>query len=178
MELLECIKERRSVRKFKSDKVSNEVLAEIAEAAKYAPSWKNTQVTRYYAISGEEMKDKIVECVPDFNKEATSTAPVIMVSTVIKMRSGYNREGETDTPKGKGWQMYDCGLSNMLFCLKAKELGLGTVIMGYYDEEKVSQAIGVPETEEVISIIALGYPDEEPVMPKRKGAEVILNIVD
>lgn len=178
MELLECIKQRRSIRKFKEDKVSGDVIKELVESAKYAPSWKNTQVTRYYAITNEGIKEKISESVPNFNQEATSGAPVIVVSTVVKLRSGYTREGEFDTPKGKGWQMYDCGLSNMIFCLAAKELGLGTVIMGYYDEEVVTQAIGVPETEEVISVIALGYPEEEPIMPKRKGADIILNILD
>lgn len=178
MELQECVKQRRSIRKFKTDKVTNEVIKEIVESAKYSPSWKNTQITRYYAITNKEIRELISKSVPSFNHEATSGAPVIIVSTVVKLRSGYTREGEADTPKGNGWQMYDCGLSNMIFCLAAKELGLGTVIMGYYEEEVVAKAIGVPKTEEVISVIALGYPDEEPDMPRRKGGDMILNIIE
>ena len=177
MELQQCIETRRSVRKFNNQEVKDEVINELVEAAKFATSWKNTQVTRYYAIKSQEKKEKILEAMPDFNQEATKSASVIIVSTVVTLRSGYNRQGEFDSPKGKGWQMYDCGCSNMLFTLKAKELGLGTVIMGIYDEEKVAKTIDLPENEEVVSVIAMGYYEEEPQMPKRKGVDVLLHII-
>ena len=67
MEAIKCIKERRSIRKFKSDKVSRDVVNEIVEAAAYAPSWKNTQITRYTVIEDEALKAKIAdECVLGF----------------------------------------------------------------------------------------------------------------
>ena len=53
--------------------------------------------------------------------------------------------------------MYDCGLSNMIFLLKAKELGLGTVILGIFDEAKVTEIVGIPDTEEIVSVIPIGY---------------------
>jgi nitroreductase len=146
----------------------------MVDAASLAPSWKNSQVTRYYAVKTKEVKDKFVELVPDMNKPATDSASVIIVSTVVKKRAGYNREGVAETFKGDGWEMYDCGQSNIIFCLKAHELGYGTVIMGYFDAEGIQKLIGIPETEEVSSVIALGIPDEDPQMPKRKGADVIL----
>ena len=177
MDFKEVVETRRSIRTFTGKEVSNETITELVECAKYAPSWKNTQVTRYYAIKSEEIKNKIVEALPDFNKNAGTTAPVIIVASVVKLRSGYNRQGEFDSPKGKGWQMYDCGCSNMLFTLKANELGLGTVIMGLYDEDAIAEAINLPETEEIISVIALGYYENKPEMPPRKGSEIILNIL-
>lgn len=177
MELMTCIETRRSVRAFNDKLVSDETIVQLVEAAKYAPSWKNTQVTRYYAIKDEAKKVALAKAMPDFNQPATESAPVVIVSTVVKARSGYNRAGEFETSKGKGWQMYDCGASNMIFCLKANELGLGTVIMGYYDEEVVAELIDLPETEEIVSIMALGYYDEEPEMPKRKGADLILKTI-
>ena len=175
MELLDCIKERRSIRKDK--RVTEELIKQVVDAAVYAPSWKNTQVTRYYAIIDSETKMELVKAMPDFNKDAVSTAAVVFVATVLKARSGYNREGLPDTSKGSGWQMYDCALSNMLLCLEATELGLGTVIMGYYDEAMINQIISIPDTEEVAAIIPMGYPDEEPQMPKRKGSDIILKII-
>ncbi|MBQ1193853.1 MAG: nitroreductase family protein [Lachnospiraceae bacterium] len=177
MELQNCIETRRSIRNFSDEAVSDEILTELVEAAKFAPSWKNTQVTRYYAVKSSDTKALILDAMPDFNHPAVSTAPVIIISSVVKLRSGYNRQGEFDSPKGKGWQMYDCGCSNMLFTLKANELGLGTVIMGLYDEEKIAHAINLPESEEIISVIALGYPVEHPEMPKRKGSDVILKVL-
>ena len=73
--------------------------------------------------------------------------------------------------------MYDCGCSNMAFTLKAYELGLGTVIMGYCDEAVAAAVTGMPDTEAVGTIIALGYPDEEPKCPKRKMSDQILQIL-
>lgn len=177
MNFKEVVETRRSIRTFADREVSNEIVTELVECAKYAPSWKNTQVTRYYAIKSEDIKKEIVNALPDFNKNAGTTAPVIIVASVVKLRSGYNRQGEFDSPKGKGWQMYDCGCSNMLFTLKANELGLGTVIMGLYDEEAIAKAINLPETEEIVSVIALGYYENRPEMPQRKGAEIILKIM-
>ncbi|BCN30043.1 nitroreductase family protein [Anaeromicropila herbilytica] len=174
MEFKECIKNRRSIRKFKTEEVSSEDIIKMVDAASLAPSWKNTQVTRYYAVKTKEIKDQMVDLVPGFNQPATSSAPVIIVSTVVKKRSGFNREGQPDTFKGDAWEMYDCGQSNLLFCLEAHELGYGTVIMGYFDAEAIHKLIGAPDTEEVSSVIALGIPEEHPDMPKRKGADLIL----
>ena len=177
MEFTNVFENRRSIRLFNNNSISDATLTELVECAKYAPSWKNTQVTRYYAVKDAVKKEAIVNALPDFNKQAASTAPVIIISSVIKERSGYNRQGEFDSPKGKGWQMYDCGCSNMLFTLKAHELGLGTVIMGLYDEGAISNVIELPENEELISVIALGYHDETPAMPPRKGSDILLKIL-
>lgn len=178
MEFQKCIKTRRSIRNFNSREVSNEVIEELINAAAYAPSWKNSQVTRYYAVKDVATKKAIVDAMPDFNKHSCKTAPVIMVSSVVKFRSGYTRDGQFDSPKGEGWQMYDCGLSNMIFSLKAKELGLGTVILGIFDEVKVAEIVGIPETEEIVSVMPIGYHDEDVAMPKRKFADTILKIIE
>lgn len=177
MELQNCIETRRSIRAFNSKNVSEEVLTELVNTAKYAPSWKNTQVTRYYAVKTPAVKAKVIDSLNERNHPAATTAPVLIVATVVKNRSGYTKDGEFDSPKGKGWQMYDCGLSNMLFTLKANELGLGSVIMGLYNEEKLVSAINVPDTEEVVAVIALGYYDETPSMPPRKDASQLLKIL-
>lgn len=174
MELKECVQQRRSIRKFKEEPVPSQTIEEMVKLATYAPSWKNSQAPRYYAVTDPKVIENVLEQVPDFNERIIRSAPVLIVSTVLRKRSGYNREGEFDTPKGKGWQMYDCGLSNMIFCLAATEQGLGTVIMGVYDEQGVTKALNLPEQEEIVALIALGYPDEQPVMPKRKELDVIL----
>lgn len=142
-----------------------------------APSWKNSQVTRYYAVTDPEKRRRIIESMPAFNRPACESAPVIVVVSMVRNRSGYDRDGSFSTPKGKGWQMFDCGCSAMAFALKAHELGLGTVIMGYCDEAVAAEVTGMPETEEVGPILALGYPDESPQMPKRKMSDQILHIL-
>ena len=70
METLECIKTRRSVRKFKTDSVSKETIEKLVLAASYAPSWKNTQTTRYIAITNEEVKARLAtECCAEHNAQ-------------------------------------------------------------------------------------------------------------
>lgn len=173
----ECIVGRRSIRKYKADPVPHELLAQIVETASYAPSWKHTQITRYIVIEGE-LKDKIA-------KEATSiypgngtiiaNAPALIAVTIIKNRSGFERDGSFSTPKGDRWQMYDAGIASQTFCLAAYEQGLGTVILGLFDQDKIKAMLQLPEDRELAALIPIGYPDEAPVAPRRKPVEDLLS---
>lgn len=70
--------------------------------------------------------------------------------------------------------MFDVGVSCQSFCLAAWEMGLGTVIMGVFDEDGISRLINLPEDQELGALIALGLPDIEPEAPKRKTVEQLL----
>lgn len=174
MEFNECLTKRRSIRKYKSEPVSRELIELLIEAAINAPSWKNSQVSRYYVIDDETKKEEFLQFFPSFNQENIKSAPAIIISTVVKDRSGYNRQGEAETHLGHGWQCFDNGLQVQNICLKATDLGLGSVIMGIYDEQGVRKFLEVPENEVVMAVIAIGYADEEPVKPKRKAVSDIL----
>ena len=100
-------------------------------------------------------------------------APVLIVSTIVLNRSGYERNGEPSNELGNGWGYYDCGLHNMNLILKATELGLSTLIMGIRDAKKISKLLDIPLTESVVSVIGLGYQDIEPSMPQRKSVDEI-----
>ena len=173
----ECILGRRSIRRFKADPVSHELLAQIVETASYAPSWKHTQITRYIAVEGA-LKDKIAkECTSMYppNGDIIAAAPVLMAVTIIKNRSGYERDGSFSTPRGDGWQMYDAGVASQTFCLAAHEQGLGSVILGLFDQDTVSSMLQLPEDRELIALIPVGYPDETPAAPRRKPVEDLLS---
>lgn len=172
----ECILGRRSIRKFKADPVSHDLLQQIVETASYAPSWKNTQITRYIAVEGA-LKEKIAKegtSIWPGNGTIISSAPVLIAVTVIKNRSGYERDGSYSTPRGDGWQMYDAGIASQTFCLAAHEQGLGTVILGLFDQAVVEKLLALPEDRELVALIPIGYPDEEPGAPKRKTVEELL----
>jgi nitroreductase len=64
--------------------------------------------------------------------------------------------------------MFDAGIAAQTLCLAACNEGLGTVIMGIFDENEVASVIGLDSSQSVSALIAIGYPDEQPVMPKRK----------
>ena len=74
----------------------------------------------------------------------------------------------------EGFEMFDAGIAAQTFCLAAWERGVGTVITGYFDEEKITRLLNLPENQKVGCVIGLGYPDEEPAAPKRKSVEDLL----
>ena len=169
MNTIDCIKERRTIRRFTEQPVEREVIEKMIDAASMAPSWKNTQITRYIVVEDKELKDKIAtECCPDYNEKNILSAPVLVATTIVKKRSGYERDGSYSTTKESGWEMYDCGVAGQTFSLAAWELGVGSVIMGIYDYEKVSELLQVPEGQEIVALIAIGYPSEIPQAPKKK----------
>lgn len=173
----DCIKGRRSIRQFTDKPVSHDILADIVETASYAPSWKHTQIARYIAIEGE-LKDKIAsECTSAYakNGEIMKNAPMVVAVTFIKNRSGFERDGSFSTPKEGGWQMFDTGIATEAFCLAAYEQGLGTVILGIFDEAKAASLLDIPADRELAALIPIGYPAEEPVAPKRKPVEELLS---
>lgn len=180
MEAITCIKTRRSIRKFTPEPVTAADISAIVETAAYAPSWKNSQTVRYIAVLDPAARAAIAsECVMGHasNSRIITEAPALVVLATIEGRSGYERDGSASTSKGSHWQSFDAGVAAQTFCLAAHERGLGTVIMGIYDQDKVAQAVSLPEGQTVSALIALGHPDISPEAPKRKTAEELLTII-
>lgn len=178
MQTIDTIKTRRSIRSFKQDKIPRELLCEIIEAASFAPSWKNTQTARYIVIEDRALIEKIAdECVLGFeyNTKTMKKAPALVVITTVRGRSGYERDGSFSTSKGSHWESFDAGIAAQTFCLAAHEKGLGTVIMGIFDEDKVAEAADIPEGQSVSALIPIGYPDISPTAPARKSVEELVS---
>ena len=170
MEALECIKTRRSVRRFTEEPVTPEQVAEVVAAAAYAPSWKNTQIARYILVEDAQKREKIAsDCVLDFtyNANTLSHAPALVALTMVTGRSGFERDGSYS---------FDAGIAAQTFCLAAHALGLGTVIMGIYDPDKVAKVLSVPEGQTVAALIAIGHPAQDPAAPARKSVEELLSV--
>lgn len=177
MTVTECIKERRSIRKFTDAPVPHTLLEDIIETASYSPSWKNTQVARYIAVEGP-LKDQIArEATAAYppNGSYITNAPMLIAMTVIKGRSGFERDGSFSTDKGTGWQMFDAGIAAQSFCLAAHEKGLGSVILGIFDTELITSLLSLSDERELVALICLGFPAEHPAVPKRKTVNDILS---
>ena len=175
MEFDKLLETRRSVRAFdETKKVSEGQIRQLVEAGIQAPSWKNSQTARYYCVLSDEMKKKLyTDCITEFNAK-NSHGATLVVTTFVSNRSGFDRDGNPDNECGNGWGYYDLGLHNENFILKAKELGLDTLIMGIRDSEKIRKELNIPETETVVSVIAVGYGTVAPAKPKRKAVDDIL----
>ena len=101
MEAKECIRNRRSIRKFSDRPVERSVIEAAVETASFAPSWKNTQVTRYIVVDNKELKDKIADecCSSNHNGGIIKEASVLVATTMVEKRSGYERDGSDSTSK-------------------------------------------------------------------------------
>ena len=181
MDLVTGIKERRSIRKFQDKKVPHEVIEEIVNIAAFAPSWKNTQIARYIVVEDPEKIAAIAteECTLGFtyNIKTMANAPALVLLTMVNGRSGYEKDGSFTTPKGDRWEMFDAGIAAQTFCLAAHEKGVGTVIMGIFDENKVAEIVEIPEGQQLAAIIPMGYPAGEASAPPRKDASQLLTFI-
>lgn len=100
MNTVDCIKSRRSIRRFKPDSVKHSLIEEIVSAASFSPSWKNTQITRYIAIKDPSLLGKIADdFTPSYNSDIIRQTPVLIAVTYIKGRCGFERDGSYTTEK-------------------------------------------------------------------------------
>ncbi len=180
MEVFECIKTRRSVRRFEDRPVDHEVIRKAVDAAVWAPSWKNTQTPRYTVTDSRKIIDDIAAngcCGFEFNSKTLRQTPVLIAVSYVKGRCGFERDGSYSTDKKEGWQMFDAGVAAQTFALAAHAEGLGTVMLGIYDPAYISKKLGIPETEEVAVLIAAGYEAFTPDAPKRRSSEEVLRFL-
>ena len=172
MEFNTLIAERRSGRKF-SSAPNHEELVEILNAARMAPSWKNSQTTRWYVVENQEKLEQIRLALHAVNQQKVTNATLI-VSTYVRDIAGFTK-GEADNEVGNGWGAYDLGLHDAYLILAAKNAGYDTLIVGLRDADKIRSALSIPEDEEIFSVIAIGKRAEEPALRPRKPLEDIVN---
>lgn len=174
MELEAVLKGRQSVRKYADKKIERETVEAILQAACLAPSWKNSQTRRYHVVMGPEMLQAVkARALPPYNAKNAAGAPVLIVSCYVKGVSGYGQPGVPANELGEAWGAYDLGLADENLLLKARELGLDTLVMGLREEGVLRQLLQIPPEEAVVSVIALGYRAEDPApKPRRAVAEI------
>ena len=163
----EVLTTRRSIRSYDATKkISEAEVRELLTAVQEAPSWANQQPTHYYvAISPEKLT--AVQDMVGGNKSRIKDAPVLIVSTFERGKSGFFR-GSPANEVGDGWGAYDNGLSNCYLVLKARAMGFDTLIMGMREADKLRQLFSIPEGETIMAVISLGYRKGEPVQPRHR----------
>ncbi len=161
----ELLLTRRSIRSFTDEVVSREVLKEIVEIAKYAPSWKNFQVARYTFVDDPTILNRIAtEGVNDFiyNTNTITKTKGICVLSYVKGKSGKMDDDTFGSSKENSWEVFDAGIASLQFCLAAHSKGVGTTIMGVIADEVISEIVNLPDNETVAALIVYGYPAGEP----------------
>jgi nitroreductase len=168
MDVMEAIKARRSVRKYRPDPVPEEELQSVLEALRWSPSWANTQCWEVIVVKDPKVKSELAGTLPKGNPAVFSVknAPVVLILCGTQGLSGYYK-GQAATEKGD-WLMFDLGMAMQNLCLAAHGLGLGTVVIGMFDHRKVAEILKVPRSLEVMAMTPLGYPATSGRAPRRK----------
>jgi nitroreductase len=184
MELFEAIRNRRSIRHYKTDPVDDKTIGEVLEAAHWAPSWGNAQCWRFIVVRDPKIKSQVADTLYKVKIEgewmenaaagSIRQAPVLIVICAEKGKAGCDVDGEPLTDKGDTWYMFDIALSMENLTLAAHALGLGTVIVGGFDTRKTAQILDVPAGYTVVTMTPLGVPDHKgQVSPRKKLNEVL-----
>lgn len=170
----EVLRTRRSVRSYDATKtISKEEVTELLTATQEAPSWANQQPSKYYVAITPEKVNAVAELTGP-NKDRIAGAPVIVVSTFERSKSGFF-SGEATNEVGEGWGAYDNGLSNAYFILKARTMGFDTLIMGMRDADALRTLLNIPTNETIMAVIALGYRADEPQQPQHRPLDEIVS---
>ncbi len=168
VDFMETIKSRRSIRKFEQKDVEQDKIEKLLDAVKWSQSWANTQCWEVIVVRDERIKQRLQSTLPKSNPAypAIVKAPVLFVMIAKLSVSGYYK-GQVTTKFGD-WFMFDMGIANQNLCLMARALGLGGVVVGLFDHDKAREVLDVPSGYEVVSMIPIGYPAQDPKPPKRK----------
>jgi len=173
MEFKQLIQERRSVRKYAAGKtLDRQTLETILTQARMAASWKNSQTARTYVAFSPEAVAKVRECLPAFNQTSTENACAYVVTTYVRDVAAFS-QGQAVDELGNKWGAYDLGLHDSYLLLAARDAGLDTLIMGMRDAGALRAFFSIPEYEDIMSVISLGYRDGEPALRPRKALSEI-----
>ncbi len=163
MDIYQALQERRSVRKYKTDPVSDQRIKAVLEAARIAPSWKNKQCWSFIIVRDPERKKQLAASLPESNpayKSISQTAPVVIVLCADTRASG--------DQDGKDYYMLDAGLAMQQLMLAAIAEGLGTCWVGLFDEAAARSVCAVPPEYRVVAMTPLGVPETVPSPRPRK----------
>jgi nitroreductase len=160
IQFLEILNRRQSVRSYADRPVEKEKLERCLEAARIAPSACNSQPWKFIAVDEPELKNKVAQFTGagllPMNRFAVQ-APVLVV--VVRESANFTSKVGTIL-KGKPYPLMDIGMATLQFCLQATAEGLGTCIMGWFNEQKVRKTLHIPSSKHAELIIAVGYAAE------------------
>jgi nitroreductase len=174
---LELVAKRQSVRSYKNLPVEKEKIMRCIEAVRLAPSACNSQPWTFIIVDNPELKNQVADLtstqimgINHFTKQAPVHVVLVMENPNLTSKVG---EVIWDKP----YTLIDSGIAAIQFCLQATVEGLGTCILGWFNEKKVKKLLNIPSSKRAVLIITLGYPANDEIRPKhRKQIDEIFRI--
>jgi len=168
MNFLDLVKKRQSVRKYLDKPVEREKIERCLEAAQLAPSASNSQPWSFIVVDDPKLKEAVAKetfsQLISFNRFSLQ-APVLIV--LISERPGLLIK-VAESIKDKQFSLVDIGITAEHLCLQAAEEGLGTCMLGWFNEKGVKKLLNIPSTKRVELIITMGYPESTEIRPKKR----------
>lgn len=174
-DFLSIARARQSDRSYHTDKeVEKEKILKCIEAARIAPSACNAQPWKFIIVDDPVLKNKIADATSNrllplnhFTKQAPVHVVIVREPANITSRLG-------QVIKDKDFPVMDIGIAAEHFCLQAVGEGLGTCMLGWFDEPKVKKLLNIPASKRAELIITVGYPASPNRTKKRKPVEEII----
>lgn len=174
-DILNLIISRQSDRKYSDHQIEKEKLERIAEAGRMAPSACNTQPWKFIVVNDPLLIADIA---------AAASAKLIGMNSfvgkanaiIVIVRENPNFSSKVGaTMKNKDYSLIDIGIACENICLQAKAEGIGSCIIGWFDENEIRKLLGIPKSKRVELLITLGYSVSEQREKKRKPPEEVIS---
>lgn len=169
MDFERLILTRQSDRKYASDRVDREDILKCLEAARMSPSACNSQPWKFIVVDDKAKLAEMADAAEGLGMNRFTHGVPVMVAVVMESMNTSARLGSL--VKRKDYSMMDLGMAVEHFCLQAADLGLGTCIMGWFDERRIARLLGVPRRKRIQLLIALGHPLNQTRRKIRKPLE-------
>lgn len=170
MNLYELIQKRQSDRKYDSRPVDRDMVIKCIESARLAPSACNSQPWKFVVVDEPELLKEMASAAAGMGMNKFAAQAPVIVAVVLEKMNFTASIGSVI--KDKEYSLLDVGIAVEHFCLQATELGLGTCILGWFDEKKVKKLLGIGNRR-VPLLITLGYAAGEHRQKSRKSLEEI-----
>jgi len=173
MDVKDAIVNRKSVRKYLEREVPMEVLKELIEAARLAPSGNNAQPWMFKIVIESTQKEKL-RTNEVFKQNFVYNSPVIIVCCAnpeayprAKFEPDFDDSFEIRAIR-------DLSIASQNLVLRATELGLGTCYVGWLNKKKIKEVLEIPGKYKVPYVITVGYPEGQPKQSIRKSLKDLL----
>ena len=166
MDFSELAKVRQSDRKYSDRHVEQEKIDQCLETARISPSANNSQPWKFVVVDDPALKEQVADCAASLGMNKFTHQATVLIAVVIEKNN--TMSSMASVLQGKEYHLIDIGIAVNQFCLQAADIGLGTCIIGWFNEKKVKSLLGIEKKRRVPLLISLGYPDSPIRVKTRK----------
>lgn len=171
MNLNESLRTRRSVRTYRSEKVSRDLILSLIESAERAPSAGNLRARRYIVVTNLQMRKALA--LAAYRQKHVEDAPLLIVVCADTARSS-SRYGD----RGELYSIQDATAAIMCLLLSAHDMGLGACWNGAFDDQVAREALNLEENVLPVAILSIGWPAEKPPAPPMRDLKEVVSWIE